>query len=75
MHTRLSAYQSTRATKAWPLLATLGQFLPYTGLSGSLNEFILSDFPKVETRISVGLLVTVLGSFVWHNFFSLTRGL
>lgn len=73
MHTRLSAKQRTRATKAWPLLATLRPVS--MGFSGSLNEFILSDFPKVETRISVGLLVTLLGSFVWHNFGSLTRGL
>ena len=27
------------------------------GLSGILNQFVLSDFLKVETRISLGLLV------------------
>ena len=34
-----------------------------TGLSGILNEFIPSDFPKVETRISFGLLVLPVPSF------------
>ena len=34
------------------------------GFSGILNEFILSDFLKVETWISA----CVAGSFVWYNF-------
>ena len=33
------------------------------GLSGILNEFIPSDFPKVETRISLVLLVPAVPSF------------
>ena len=48
------------------------------GLSGILNKFILSDFPKVETQISDGLLVLLcnmrsLMSGALDNFFFLFR--
>ena len=54
MYSVSSSKSMSHSCRAWPVSKAL---------SGILNKFILSDFPKVETQISIGLLVLLVPLF------------